>query len=77
VDARESVEELNEKLDIRIPVSDEYDSIGGYIFHALGQIPSPGEVLTAPGVEIRIQNAAAHRILHVRLIKTEPTEPVA
>lgn len=70
VDAREPVHEVNEQLELEIPESDEYDSIGGYIFQTLGQIPSPGETITQPGFELRVQSAVPHRILQVRIIKT-------
>lgn len=71
VDAREPVSEINESLGINIPENDEYDSIGGYIFHQLGQIPGPGERIECGDCEIRIQAAMPHRIVNVRIIKKE------
>lgn len=71
VDAREPVSEINETLDIAIPENDEYDSLGGYIFHQLGQIPCPGERIECGDCEIRIQAAMPHRIVNVRINKKE------
>ncbi len=69
VDAKESVEEINEKLELSIPESDEYDSLGGFIFHRLGHIPAPGEQVIENGIEMRIQTAVANRVINVRISK--------
>ncbi len=74
VDAREPVHEVNEALGMAIPEDDEYDSIGGYIFHELGQIPRPGECIERNNFEIRIQAAVPHRIVNVRIIKKPGSE---
>lgn len=69
VDAREPVYEINEALKIAIPEDDDYDSVGGFIFQQLGQIPRPGEMIELDDVEIRIQTAVANRIINVRITK--------
>jgi len=63
-----AVTDLNEELDLNIPESDEYDSVGGYVICELGTIPKTGDTLTAAGLDITIQNATPHRI-HTLLIK--------
>jgi CBS domain containing-hemolysin-like protein len=42
VDAKMSIIDIEEELGIQIPPSPEYDTIGGYIFHRAGSIPSKG-----------------------------------
>lgn len=42
VDAKMSIIDIEEELGIKIPHSPEYDTIGGYIFHRAGAIPSQG-----------------------------------
>lgn len=42
VDAKMSIIDVEEDLGIMIPQSPEYDTIGGYIFHRAGTIPSKG-----------------------------------
>lgn len=42
VDARMGINDIEKELGIKIPVSPEYDTIGGYIFHRAGAIPSKG-----------------------------------
>ncbi len=42
VDARMGINDIEKELGIVIPASPEYDTIGGYIFHRAGAIPSQG-----------------------------------
>jgi CBS domain containing-hemolysin-like protein len=62
VKARMPIEELNEELDAHLPESDEYDSLGGFIFSELGRIPKGGEVLEAAGYVLRIHSATQRQI---------------
>lgn len=64
-----AVSDLNEELDMDIPESDEYDSIGGYVLNELGTIPPAGTKVAAPGLEITVQNATPRRI-HTLLLKS-------
>jgi len=67
VNARMLVEDVNEQLDLHIPESDEYDSLGGYIFHALGRIPRPGDTLDVQDCTMTVQNATPRQIISVRI----------
>ena len=62
VEASMPLDELNEELGLKLPEREEYDSVAGYLLYTLGRIPNAGEVLQAPGCEIRIQTATARRI---------------
>ena len=42
IDAKMSIVDIENKLSIHIPHSPEYETIGGYIFHVAGTIPSKG-----------------------------------
>jgi putative hemolysin len=75
VDAREPVYEVNQTLKIAIPEDDDYDSVGGFIFHKLGQIPSPGEIIDLGDLEIRIQTAVPNRIINVRITRKAGAAP--
>lgn len=75
INAREPVYEINEALNVAIPESDEYDSLGGFIFQRLGQIPSAGEVIELEDVTLTVQTAEPNRIVNVRLTKTETASP--
>lgn len=69
--AKTAVYEANEQLPVTIPESEEYDSLGGYIFSELGRIPRPGETLEGPEFTITVQTATARQILTLR-IQTDP-----
>jgi putative hemolysin len=43
VDAQVWVEDLNDELDISLPVHESYETIGGLLIDRLGHIPHPGE----------------------------------
>lgn len=45
VDGRMSILDIDEQLGIKIPQEGDYDTIGGYIFHHAGSIPSKGFVI--------------------------------
>ena len=62
------MDDLNEELNLSIPKSDEYDSIGGFVLSELGTIPRAGQKLSAAGLEITVHNATARRI-HTLLLK--------
>jgi len=42
VDARMGIIDIEKELGVKIPISPEYDTVGGYIFHRAGAIPSKG-----------------------------------
>ena len=42
VDARMGILDIEKELGVKLPTSPEYDTIGGYIFHRAGAIPSQG-----------------------------------
>jgi CBS domain containing-hemolysin-like protein len=72
LDARMPVGEVNELLALNIPEDDEYDSLGGYVFHRLGRIPRPGEVVEEDAFRITIQSASVRQLQTVRLARKEP-----
>ena len=68
VKASLAVTDLNEELELHIPESDEYDSIGGYVISELGTIPKVSDELTTAELKITVQNATPRRI-HTLLLK--------
>ncbi len=74
LDARTPVDKANKLLDLTIPEKEEYDSIGGYVFHVMGKIPRPGEVLDNDAYTITIQTANSHRLHTVRILKNREVD---
>jgi CBS domain containing-hemolysin-like protein len=61
------VDELNERLSIHIPESDDWSTLGGYIFHTLGRLPEVGEELRYENLSFQIEDVADRRINRVRI----------
>ena len=68
VQARMPIDELNEELKIDLPESDEYDSLGGYIFSEIGRIPRTGEKIQVNRYILRIHSATQRQIQVVHMI---------
>jgi putative hemolysin len=61
VSGRLSLRELGETLGVEFP-SDEFDTIGGFIYHLAGKVPSEGEVLHWNGLVLRVEKVSGRRI---------------
>ena len=65
-DAGIHLDDVNELLDVELP-TDESDTLGGYVFSALGKVPLAGEVFNALGLEIKVEAITGRRIRKVRV----------
>lgn len=73
---RTHVDEINEYLNLELPEDGDFDTIGGYVFSALGRVPEAGEQITHGSVRITVLEVTERRIEKVRveLIETAPAE---
>ncbi len=67
VDASLLIEELNERLDLKLPTNGDFLTIGGFAFHELGRLPEPGASFRYDGVEFHVLSVADHSIRRVRI----------
>ncbi len=68
VTGRARVDEANAALgDDLIPEGHDYDTVGGFVFSHLGQIPKAGETFQTGGIEYRIIQVLGRRIARLRL----------
>ena len=76
VNARMSIEEINERFHLHIPKAD-YETIGGYAISKLNRIPKKGEVIEAPDSTLYIQRATDTNIVLIKIKKktTGKNEP--
>jgi CBS domain containing-hemolysin-like protein len=74
LDARLSIDALQELFGIEVEEGD-FDTVGGFVFHHLGKMPSVGEEIRVDGLVVRILSVSGHRIKRVRVIKQEPPPP--
>lgn len=66
-DAKARVTELNEKIAVELPESEDYETLGGFVSSQLGRIPSCGEVFHWENVEFTVVQADARRVQRVKL----------
>ncbi|HEY0809362.1 MAG TPA: hemolysin family protein, partial [Longimicrobiales bacterium] len=77
IDGGTSIDEVNERFGMRLS-SDDFDTIGGYIFGTLGRVAQPGDSVFVDGSgELRVEGAEERRVTAVRLVparrrKTRP-----
>jgi CBS domain containing-hemolysin-like protein len=58
---------------LELPVdSDAYNSVGGFVFAALGRLPRRGDTITANGYSIRVESVRENRIEAVRIREQTP-----
>lgn len=70
IDAMLSIDQINEEIGLNIPVSEDYDSLGGYIYSALGRVPLEKDVINdeEDGIELRVLEVDNRRVVKVLLV---------
>ena len=66
VDARASIDLLNEKLGTQIE-AEGFDTVGGLVYRELGKMPSDGDTVQVDGLVITVQSTIGRRIHRVRV----------
>ena len=66
---RLEVEYLNERYDLDIEESDEYDTLAGYIIALYDGIPSSGTIIDAGELEIKVLRSTRTRVELARVKK--------
>ncbi len=67
VEGRTPIEDVNETLAIELPQEEDFETIGGLVFHHLGKVPKPGEVVKVAGVTLTVEEADARTVRRVRI----------
>ena len=80
IDGGASIGEVNERFGLALPEED-FDTLGGYIFGALGRVPVPGDVVSVPGPEheeldLRVEETEERRVTCVRLSRPAAVAPL-
>jgi CBS domain containing-hemolysin-like protein len=60
-------------LGIQIPQSPEYDTIGGYVFHKAGTIPSKGWRLHHDDFDLEVLSSDERSIDKIRIVPYRPS----
>jgi CBS domain containing-hemolysin-like protein len=78
VDAKMSIDDFNELLETELE-SEDYDTLGGFLYDKLDKIPVAGDTVTSNDLTFTILATRGRRITKVRVERTpalEPPEPI-
>ena len=82
VDAALPVYDINDSLNVNLPVRDDFDTLGGYLMYKLGRLPHEGETIEEPDLVIKVLKVTGRRVEELELtVRTglpttaEPTTP--
>jgi len=70
VDARTSIDDLNELLGVSVEQSG-FHTMGGFVYHRLGKIPSPGDSVAYDGLKIEVISTVGRRLKKLRITRFE------
>jgi CBS domain containing-hemolysin-like protein len=73
VDAKMTLIEIENQIGIRIPENPEYETIGGYVFHRAGTIPSKGWRLSHNEFELEVLSSNERSLKKIKI--TPRTKP--
>ncbi len=79
VDGRASVDDLGELFERELDLEDEdeYDTVGGLVFHRIGRVPRPGDVIHVDGLTLTVESTDGRRAGKVLVVRNpdEDDEP--
>ncbi|HEY6058613.1 MAG TPA: hemolysin family protein [Candidatus Limnocylindrales bacterium] len=71
VDGRAAVEDLEELFDASLSLEDEdeYDTVGGLIYHRIGGVPAPGDRVEVDGLLLTVESVDGRRVDKVLVVR--------
>jgi len=67
VDAKMTIYDIEERLGLRIPPNPEYETIGGYVYHCAGTIPSKGWRLSHDEFDLEVLSSNERSIKKIKI----------
>ncbi|MEM7769792.1 MAG: hemolysin family protein [Cyanobacteria bacterium P01_A01_bin.37] len=67
VQAQVNIEDVNEELNYNIPISDDYQTLGGFLIDQLQKIPKPGDMLVFGDLEMTVISAENTRLHQIQV----------
>ncbi|MEW6223597.1 MAG: hemolysin family protein [Chloroflexota bacterium] len=76
VDGRASVDDLLDVFDLRLTLEDEdeYDTVGGLVYHRIGGVPVPGDEVRVDGLRLTVETTDGRRVGKVLVVRERPVE---
>ncbi|MEX1169827.1 MAG: hemolysin family protein [Chloroflexota bacterium] len=71
IDGRAAVDDLAELFDITLGLEDEdeYDTVGGLIYHRIGGVPKPGDQVQVDGLTLTVETTDGRRVGKVLVVR--------
>ncbi len=67
VSAQINVEELNELLNLNLPLIDEYQTLAGFLLYQWQKIPQQGEILHFDNLELTVSKTEGTRLVEIKI----------
>jgi putative hemolysin len=79
IDGRAAVDDMAELFDMHVPLEDddEYDTVGGLIYHRIGGVPKPGDQVTVDGLTLTVETTDGRRVGKVLVVRSRTGEGVS
>jgi len=71
VQAQINLEDLNEVLDLDLPLTREYQTLGGFLLYQLQKIPAKGEIFCYQNLEFTVMSIVGPRLHQIQLRRLE------
>ena len=77
IDGRASVDDLAELFETQVPQEDEdeYDTVGGLIYHRIGGVPKPGDQVSVDGLTLTVETTDGRRVSKVLVVRAREEGP--
>ena len=78
IDGRADVDDLGELFDVDLGLEDEdeYDTVGGLIYHRIGGVPKPGDQVKVDGLTLTVESTDGRRVSKVLVVRARnPDRP--
>ena len=72
VQAQTDIEEVNELINVNLPITEDYQTLGGFLIYQMQKIPGEGERLNYDGLELTVVAAEGPRLQEIRVRRLEP-----
>ena len=74
IDGRASVDDLAEFFDLRLSADDieEYDTVGGLVYHHVGGVPQVGDHVQVDGIALTVESTDGRRVGKVLAVRRTP-----
>lgn len=76
VQAQADLEEVNEFLNIDLPVAEDYQSLGGFLIYQMQKIPAVDEKLVYENLELSVMAADGPRLQEIMIRRLDPLDSI-